>query len=271
MKRTTITDAAIRVSSIAAGASMAETYLGLPGVEAASETELMSAFRADVIVMLRLIQDGELMRDSLQQISAVDQGGGFLSAQVSRKIAFETLKATGPVKPRSHDYSLLWLIAAKDALFSGGAPDPTLDDARAVLDAITLPLHAGPIEAAPGAVAFERESGDIWIPVNREDIPHYRDKGQAIRALYPDRISPVPPPGAIRAWELIQKLREGEGDSVTILCENPDPEKPGDAQAIECCGGWTMFNTWRFKGPTVLACLESALAGKSALEGRAGK
>lgn len=36
-----------------------------------------------------------------------------------------------------HDYPLALLLAVKKALYSGGAPDPELDDARGVLDALS--------------------------------------------------------------------------------------------------------------------------------------
>lgn len=51
----------------------------------------------------------------------------------------------------------------------------------------------------------------------------------------------------------IDVLREDEGDSVTILCENPD-----GPNAVECNGHWTNWEDKRFEGETVLDALAAA-------------
>ncbi|MCI1143182.1 hypothetical protein MOP88_14125 [Sphingomonas sp. WKB10] len=60
-------------------------------------------------------------------------------------------------------------------------------------------------------------------------------------------------------WALIQRLRDEEADSVTILCDNPDG--PPNA-AVECCGFWTGFAERRFEGDTIVAALGAAVAAK---------
>lgn len=60
-------------------------------------------------------------------------------------------------------------------------------------------------------------------------------------------------------WALIQRLRDEEADSVTILCDNPDG--PPNA-AVECCGLWTGFAERRFEGDTIVAALGTAVAAK---------
>ncbi len=55
--------------------------------------------------------------------------------------------------------------------------------------------------------------------------------------------------------DLIDALRAEEGDSVTILCDNPDA---GSANAVECNGYWTNWKDRRFEGKSVLEALSAA-------------
>jgi hypothetical protein len=65
----------------------------------------------------------------------------------------------------------------------------------------------------------------------------------------------------------IHALRADEGDSVTILCDNP--EGPPN-NAVECCGFWTEWNDLRFGGETLLAALQAAVADRVALTSAKG-
>jgi len=58
---------------------------------------------------------------------------------------------------------------------------------------------------------------------------------------------------AAQIVQIINDLRGEEGDSVTILCENPD-----GPNAIECNGGWTNWKDKRFEGLTILDALAAA-------------
>lgn len=58
----------------------------------------------------------------------------------------------------------------------------------------------------------------------------------------------------------IETLREEEGASLTILCDNPDFFATHNA--IECNSDWTGYNDERFTGNTLLDCLEAAVAKK---------
>lgn len=60
---------------------------------------------------------------------------------------------------------------------------------------------------------------------------------------------------AIESWRMVELLRSQEGDSVEILCDNPD-----GLNAVVCCGGWTDFNEARFEGVSTFAALEAAAA-----------
>lgn len=66
----------------------------------------------------------------------------------------------------------------------------------------------------------------------------------------------------LEAWRLIEELREHEGDSVNVICDNPDG--PPNS-AIECNGGWTGWSTKTFNGENVLECLRSAAKAKRAV------
>lgn len=59
----------------------------------------------------------------------------------------------------------------------------------------------------------------------------------------------------------IHALRADEGDSVTILCDNP--EGPPN-NAVECCGAWTEWNDLRFDGETLLDALRAASVARNA-------
>lgn len=56
---------------------------------------------------------------------------------------------------------------------------------------------------------------------------------------------------------LLSRLRDGEGSSVTLLCDNPDFNgQPNNA--IEVCGEWTDWKDVRFTGDTLNAAVLSA-------------
>lgn len=59
----------------------------------------------------------------------------------------------------------------------------------------------------------------------------------------------------------IHRLRAEEGDSVTILCDNP--EGPPN-NAVECNGAWTDWLDRRFEGDTLLRALEAAVNARKA-------
>jgi len=61
------------------------------------------------------------------------------------------------------------------------------------------------------------------------------------------------PGGAI--WAMIEALRADEGNTVTILCDNPEGTPNS---AVECCGDWTDWQQRRFTGDTVFRALEAA-------------
>lgn len=57
---------------------------------------------------------------------------------------------------------------------------------------------------------------------------------------------------------LINLLRSEEGDSVTILCDNPDFNL-GANNAVECNGSWTDWKDQRFEGESLLDALSAAM------------
>lgn len=59
------------------------------------------------------------------------------------------------------------------------------------------------------------------------------------------------------ALQLIEILREGEGASVTLLCDNPGPDGPHNA--IEVTDDWTDWQPVRFTGETLTHALRAAI------------
>lgn len=60
----------------------------------------------------------------------------------------------------------------------------------------------------------------------------------------------------VRIHDLIEELCSAEGDSVTILCANPDFEGPN--RVVTCNGYWTGYEERRFGDDTLLDALECA-------------
>lgn len=62
-----------------------------------------------------------------------------------------------------------------------------------------------------------------------------------------------------KVLDLIDQLREPEGDSVSLVCDNPDFNG-----LPNCCvivnGGWTGYYDVEFRCDTLVACLEAAVA-----------
>jgi hypothetical protein len=67
---------------------------------------------------------------------------------------------------------------------------------------------------------------------------------------------------AIEIARLIDVLRSDEGDSVTILCDNPDFNGQPNC-AIECCGDWTGWLHKRFAADTLLDALSMAMVERN--------
>jgi class 3 adenylate cyclase len=68
------------------------------------------------------------------------------------------------------------------------------------------------------------------------------------------------------AMRYIEQLRRGEGDSVTILCDDPEAETTDRRLAVVCNGGWTEWTDRRFYGESVLQCLARAITERTAIE-----
>jgi hypothetical protein len=69
------------------------------------------------------------------------------------------------------------------------------------------------------------------------------------------------PNAAVAFCIALEALRDEEGASVAILCDNPDTEVNYETCAVEVVAGFTNWNTKRFYGPTPLgAILEAAKA-----------
>lgn len=61
-----------------------------------------------------------------------------------------------------------------------------------------------------------------------------------------------------RIVHLIDELREHEGATVEIACDNPEPETRQDQACVFINDDWTDWEARRFDGETVLDCLQKA-------------
>lgn len=62
---------------------------------------------------------------------------------------------------------------------------------------------------------------------------------------------------------MIDELRSEEGDSVEILCDNPDPTSDDEGAAVECCGDWTNWEHVRYYGKNLRTALIHATNTKA--------
>lgn len=68
----------------------------------------------------------------------------------------------------------------------------------------------------------------------------------------------------VACMRILHFLREDEGDSVQLFCDNPDPSSPDRNHAMECAGWWTNWEPKTFWGETFRAMLDRADAAKCA-------
>ena len=69
---------------------------------------------------------------------------------------------------------------------------------------------------------------------------------------------------AVEAIRLIDRLRAGEANCVTMGADNPDFTGPNSV--IDCNGDWTGFEDRRFTGNDLLDCLRKAAAARAEQE-----
>jgi hypothetical protein len=62
---------------------------------------------------------------------------------------------------------------------------------------------------------------------------------------------------AIEIWRAIEQLTDGEGDTVTVLCANPDFNGQPN-YAIICNGFWTDWQDHRFADDSQVECFRLA-------------
>lgn len=63
---------------------------------------------------------------------------------------------------------------------------------------------------------------------------------------------------AVEIWRCIEVLTDGEGDTVNVLCPNPDFNGQPN-YAIECNGHWTDWQDRRFANDSQVECFRLAL------------
>ena len=72
---------------------------------------------------------------------------------------------------------------------------------------------------------------------------------------------------AIEIWRLIEVLTDGEGDTVNVLCPNPDFNGQ-PAFAIECNGHWTEWQNRRFADDRQVKCFRKAVVSLRSSTGK---
>lgn len=76
---------------------------------------------------------------------------------------------------------------------------------------------------------------------------------------------PVEATDGTAEWGLVNLLREAEGDSVTLICDNPDFNGQPNAKVI-CNGWWTDWQDREFADDTVLGALRAAITQKAVFD-----
>jgi len=61
-----------------------------------------------------------------------------------------------------------------------------------------------------------------------------------------------------RNWRIVEKLRASEGNSVEVLCDNPDFNGQPNS-AVVCSGDWTDWQPARFTGDSIDEALGAAV------------
>lgn len=84
------------------------------------------------------------------------------------------------------------------------------------------------------------------------DVEALRRAEQGKLQREPINLAEHPDHAAIR---YLEELRLGEGDSVTILCDDPEAESTSKRMAIVCIGAWTQWQERRFYGESIVQCL----------------
>jgi hypothetical protein len=68
---------------------------------------------------------------------------------------------------------------------------------------------------------------------------------------------------ALEFVRLVEHLREGDSDSVTILCQAEEGQTDaGDTHGVDVNGEWTRYDDRRFYGRTILHALRAASNAK---------
>ncbi|AZO29304.1 hypothetical protein [Mesorhizobium sp. M1B.F.Ca.ET.045.04.1.1] len=62
-----------------------------------------------------------------------------------------------------------------------------------------------------------------------------------------------------RNWTMLERFREGEGNSITLVCDNPDFNGQANSKVI-VCADWTEFQEREFTGDTITQAIANAFA-----------
>lgn len=129
-----------------------------------------------------------------------------------------------------------------------------------------IPLYAKPFAAADflalasAAPAIQiqarKPEGGDWIDIYPAQLERMSRDGNDVRAVE-QAAAPLRDDEDWNIRKYVDFLRADEGDSVTILSDNPDFNGQPNC-AIECNGYWTSWQDRRFTGDTILVALSVA-------------
>lgn len=104
----------------------------------------------------------------------------------------------------------------------------------------------------------EPEVGDVIATLNRAGLPHLAMVVHRL-AFQRDHLCSIVEP--------LNRLRQDEGNTVLILCDNPD--FGGAQSAVEVSADWTEWKRRRFEADNLAGALQAAvIAAEAAGEGK---
>lgn len=144
-------------------------------------------------------------------------------------------------------------LTAIDAAFANFMADSSFDSAEEMLRFIDWFDTPGRVPSGWDLTRYARAKMALSYAAQAAELAELRAKLEAAEkeaALRSDMIDSD-------CMAAINTLRMNEGNSVTLICDNPDFGGPNNA--IECSGDWTNWQTKRFTGDRLLTSLQSAL------------
>jgi hypothetical protein len=107
-----------------------------------------------------------------------------------------------------------------------------------------------------------------WSEANRDWLKAHGptatgdDVRNSAPAIFREAVGPY-----LQMIDDIERLRAGEGNAVTIICDNPDFNGLPNSE-VECSGDWTNWTYKEFTGDTLAEALRNAALARAHVAGR---